>query len=107
MKFLDLDLIKAQLRLDDAQATAEQSLLEIDGQTAEDIVCKHLRRTYDELIEDYGEVPSPIVKAALLLVDTSYQYRCPVSQTSLSLVPYTFDFLLKPFMKLSSNCCHE
>lgn len=100
MKFLSLDLIKAQLRLDDAQATAEQSWLENEGDTAEESVCRLLRKTYDELLEEYGSVPKPIVKAALLLVDTAYKYRCPVSEVPLHVVPYTYDFLLKPFMRL-------
>ena len=37
MKYLTFEQIKAQLRLDDAQATEEHDLLELYGEAAEDI----------------------------------------------------------------------
>lgn len=38
-----------------------------------------------------------------MLVDVSYQYRNPISTSHLSIVPYTFDILIKPYMLLSNN----
>ena len=37
-----------------------------------------------------------------MLVDVSYQYRSPISPTNVSVVPYTFDILVKPYMRLAS-----
>ena len=61
----------------------------------------YLCRSYEEIIDTYGgEMPAPLVQAALMLVDVSYQYRSPVSPNNLNIVPYTFDILIKPYMKL-------
>ena len=48
---------------------------------------------------DY-HMPDALVHAALMLVDTSYQFRSPVSAQNMSVVPYTFDLLVKPYVKL-------
>ena len=100
MKYLTFDMIKAQLRLDDAQATEERPLLELYGATAEDTVLNLCGRTVPDLYEEYGRVPLPVVQASLMLADVSYQHRSPVTGQSMSLVPYTFDLLLKPYMRL-------
>lgn len=103
MKFLTFDLIKQQLRLDDGQAQMEEALLMMYGEAAEETVMNHLRRDYQNIMETYGIVPAPIIQAALMLVDVSYQHRSPVSPQNMSIVPYTFDILVKPYMRLANN----
>ena len=72
----------------------------------EETIAQYLNRgdTVAEMIasltEQYGSVPQNIKSAALMLVDTWYQYRSPISGQSLSIVPYTFDILVKPYMIL-------
>jgi hypothetical protein len=51
-------------------------------------------------VEVYGHIPAPLYHAALLLVDNSYQNRTPASPQQLYAVPYGFDLLVKPYMKL-------
>ena len=97
MKYLTLNDIKAHCRID---IDAEDSLLELYGEAAEDTVLNYIGKTYDELTEEYTTLPKPIVQATLMLVDTSYQYRSPISTQSMSIVPYTFDLLVKPYVKL-------
>jgi uncharacterized phage protein (predicted DNA packaging) len=97
MKFLTLDYIKQHLRLD---STCEAEMLELYGASAEATLLNHLGRTYDEVIELYGEMPAPLIQAALMLVDVSYAHRSPVSPTNMSIVPYTFDIIVKPYVKL-------
>lgn len=103
MKWLTFELIKAQLRLDDEQAGLERTLLEFYGESAEATVLQLTRRTVDNLVEEYGEVPRPLIHASLLLVDLSYQHRTMVSVQSMSMVPYTFDLLVKPYMRLTTD----
>lgn len=103
MRFLTFDKIKAQLRLDDEQAAAEQELLEMYGDSAEKALINLLHRSYADIMEEYDEVPVALVHAALMLVDVSYQHRSPDSSQGISLVPYTFDLLIKPYMKLTFN----
>jgi hypothetical protein len=100
LKWLTLKQIKAQLRLDDQQAYEEHDLLEMYGESAEETVLELCNRTYDEIQATYGGTPKNLVHASLMLVDMSYQYRSPASMQSISLVPYTFDMLIKPYIKL-------
>lgn len=105
MKFLTLKDIKAQCRIEE-DFTLEDTLLTSYGDAAEETVTQYLGRgvTVDEMMEsmteEYGGIPKSVVNAALMLVDTWYQHRSPASSVSISIVPYTFDILIKPFMKL-------
>lgn len=103
MKYLTFDQIKAQLRLDDAQATEEHDLLELFGEAAEDAVLSLVRRNMANLVETYGRVPRQIVQATLMLVAISYQQREPASQQNVYAVPYSFDMLIKPYMRLEGE----
>jgi uncharacterized phage protein (predicted DNA packaging) len=97
MKYLTIDDIKQQLRLD---FDCEDALLELYGQGAEDTVLYLCNRTYENLVGTYGEVPAAIRQATLELVTNSYEQRSPASPTNLSAVPYNFDLLIKPYMLL-------
>ena len=97
MKFLTLDYIKQHSRID---FDCEDELLELYGESAEDTVMNYLNRSSADLIAEYGVVPTAIMHATLMLVDISYQHRSPVTTVNVSIVPYTFDMLIKPYMKL-------
>ena len=101
MKWLTLERIKQQLRIE-PDFHDEDDLLEEYGESAEDVLLNYLNRSYEDVIEVYGRVPAPLRHASLMLVDTSYQYRSPVSAQNMSIVPYTFDLLIKPYMRLAS-----
>ena len=103
MKFLTFEQIKQQLRLDDEQATAEQTILEMYAMSAEDSVLNIIRRSYEDVLETFGGVPTPIKHAALMLTDEWYQHRSPVTPGSIAMVPYAYDWLLKPYMRLSGE----
>ena len=98
MKFLTLDYIQKHSRID---GSCEAEVLNLYGEAAEDTVLNYIGLTFDELKAKYNNtVPKAVVQAALMLVDTSYQYRSPITPGNVSLVPYTFDLLLKPYVKL-------
>ena len=100
MKYLRIDDIKQQLRLD---FDCEDALLELYGTGAEDTILHLCNRTYENLVETYGEVPAAIRHATLLLVANSYEQRSPASPTNLSAVHYNFDMLVKPYMALTGT----
>ena len=102
MKWLTLDKIKAQLRIEQ-DFTLEDNILEMYGESAEDSVLDIIRRSYTEVIETYGNVPTPLIHASLMLVDLSYKERGPMSSQNLYQVPYAVDFKLKPYMKLADE----
>ena len=104
MKWLTLDYIKQHSRID---FDCEDALLELYGESAEETVLDITRRTYEEIVEKWGtkdkHVPAKIIHASLLLVELSYNNRSPVSQMNLYTVPYAFDMLIKPYMKLADE----
>ena len=100
LKWLTIERIKQQLRIE-MDYHDEDELLSMYGESAEEVLLNHLNRSYEDVMEVYGHVPAPLVHASLMLVDTSYQYRSPVSAQSMPLVPYTFDILVKPYMRLA------
>jgi hypothetical protein len=101
MKWLTLEKIKAQLRIE-PDFHDEDTILEVYGESAETTLLNYLNRPYADIIGSYGSMPVPLVQASLMLVDTSYQHRSPISVTNISQVPYTFDLLVKPYMRLTS-----
>ena len=101
-KWLTLEQIKQQCRIE-ADFTLEDARLESYGHSAESTVLNLLNRTYYSILEQYGEVPQDIINASLMLVDVWYQHRSPIESVSLSMVPYTFDLMLKPYMRLAGG----
>ena len=100
MKWLTLEWIKKHSRID---FDCENDLLELYGESAEDTVLNVIARSYTEVVEHYGEVPKPLFVAALMLVEVSYTQRAPITQQNMYTVPYAFDMMVKPYMKLLSN----
>lgn len=103
MQYLKIEYIKQHSRL---CCDCEDSLLELYGTAAEETCMNYLNRgktvteAVQSLTDEYGEIPAAIRQATLMLVDVSYTYRSPVSPTNLSVVPYSFDLLVKPYMIL-------
>lgn len=102
MKWLTLDLIKQQLRIE-PDFTDEDELLKKYGNSAEQTVMNITRRTYDNFMSEYGQIPDDIVHATLLMVTESYEHHSPVSMQNMSIIPYALDIKLKPYMRLASN----
>ena len=97
MKFLTLDYITKQARLD---CTCEAEALKIYGGAAEESILDYTNRTYEELLNDEGRIPDRILLAGLMLCDHWYNHRSPVEERIMTGVPLTFDFLIKPYVKL-------
>lgn len=100
MKWLTLDYIKQHSRI---EYDCEDELLTLYGEAAEETILNICSRTYEDLKGNNTTVPSAIIQASLMLVDLSYQQRSPVSPVSMYAVPYTFDLLIKPYMKLTPD----
>jgi len=103
MKYLTFEQVKAQLRLDDEQAERERTRLEGMAEAAEDAVLTIIRRPLRNVKQVYGHVPQKLIQVTLLLVDDWYQHRGTAENFSMSAVPYAFDFMLKPMMRLAGE----
>lgn len=101
MKYITLEYIKAHSRIDELRKNlGETDLVTLYAESAEQTVLNYLNRSLEDLIDNYAEVPAPVMHATLMLVDLSYMQRSPISVQNLYTVPYTFDVLLKPYMIL-------
>ena len=102
MRWLNLELIKAQLRIE-LDFDDEDAILILYGEAAEDTLLNYVGMSYEEVMEKYGKMPMALVQASLMLVDNSYQHRSPASPQNMYFVLYGFDTLVKPYIRLSSN----
>lgn len=96
MKFLTLDYIKQHSRID---SDCEAEILDLYGCAAEDALLNYCNRTMEDVIDEYGTIPAPLMQAALMLVDVSYQHRSPWTTQRFEEVP-AFGILVKPYVKL-------
>ena len=106
MKWLNLDEIKDQLRIE-RDFDLENDKLTLYGDSAEQAILDICRRTYDDFIDDYGAIPAPIRECSLLLVVMSYEHGTPASAQQMYNVGYTFDLKLKPYMRLADGPMDE
>lgn len=98
MKFLEINYIKQHSRID---LNCEDALLELYGTSAENTLLNLIGRTVEELKDmNGGEMPAPIIHAALILIENSCLHRAPSEPTNLYAVPYGVDHLVKPYIKL-------
>ena len=101
MKWLTLNEIKDQLRIE-RDFTLEDQKLTMYGDSAEEVLMEVTRRTYDDFVENYGKIPTPIREASLMLVTVSYETGSAVSLQQLYSNP-TFDMKVKPYMRLADG----
>lgn len=97
MKFLTLDDIHAHTRV---SHDAENEILVAKATAAEEFILDYLDRTYDELIDEYGEVPAPVVQAALMVTEDLYEHPSNSEAVSVNPTAIGFDMLIKKYMKL-------
>lgn len=100
MKWLSVDLIKKNSRI---VGDGENDILELYGESAEEQVLDDIGRTYEELIEWKGAVPAKIIHASLMLVDFAYRQKSPVDTLNWSVVPLTYEHLIKSFVRLADK----
>lgn len=99
MTIITLDDIKRHTRID---TDAEDELLTLYGDAAERTVQNYLQRDWAEMETLYrGTWLQPVRTATLMLVAHFYERREPVSNANMYSVPYTFDAILKPYMRLT------
>ena len=103
MKYLTFEQIKAHLRLDDEQAELERTRLEGMAGAAEEAVLTIIRRPLYNVKQVYGHIPQRLIQVTLLLVEDWYKHRGPEENYAMSTVPYAFDFMLKPMMRLAGE----
>lgn len=101
MTYITLAELKQQARVED---NLSDSLLTIYGNAAENAVITETRWTAEELLEmGNGTMPAEL-KVAMLMTGAHW-FRCreSVSGIASTAIPYAYEYLVKPFVKLSDR----
>ena len=94
MKYLDLNLIKKHLNMND-DYTAEDDYLTMLGGAVEEVIAKHIDDDLETLAKNNNDqLPLPLVQACLLLLGTYYSNRENVAYTNAVEVPMSYTYLL-------------
>lgn len=101
MDTVTLEELKLQMRI---ETDDDDALVEVYGDAAERAVIGATGRSLSELEEMGGGVfPAPLKVAVLMLAGTFYRDREAVSNLPVNAVPYSVDYLVKPYVKLVSD----
>lgn len=90
--YITLKEAKKHLNIDDYFAEDDNYIISLI-KVAEEAVSKRIDRDFEKILVD-GELPETVRHAVLLLIGNWYQNREPISFTSATPMPYTFDFLV-------------
>lgn len=100
MKFLNIDMCRDHLRIEPEEFEEQKSIICHYAESAEDLVLCWIEKTYEEVVEEYGGVPSNLVQAALLVLAQNYEHRTSITPQQVYLLPIgNFDALCIPYMK--------
>lgn len=98
MDTVTLDELRLQMRVETSE---EDELITVYGEAAEKAVIGATCRSLDELKEMGGGVfPTPLKVAVMMTAATFYRDREAVTNVAANPVPYSVDFLVKPYVKL-------
>jgi hypothetical protein len=100
MKFLTLQDIKAQARID-PEYTDEDTLLTNYANAAERKIFSDTGYSYEELLArgDDDNFPKELVQAGLMLTCTWYKYRENIEILSMSQVDYSYNWLISDYVR--------
>lgn len=90
--YVTLSEARRHLNLDEWFKEDDEYILELIKVT-EDTVEKRIGKPLSKCIDKNGDLEPSIKHSILLLIGTYYNQREATSPTSISTVPYTFDFL--------------
>jgi len=103
MNYLTLEELKKHLNVDE-DFTDDDMYIESLGDVAEAIVAKHIDNDLANVVAfNQGELPMPIKHAMMLLVGNYYMNRESVAFATSSNIPYSFEYLLDPYVKYSQS----
>lgn len=90
--YVTLSEARKHLNLDEWFKEDDEYILELI-KVSEDVVEKRIGKPLSKCIDKEGDLEASIKQSILLLIGTYYNQREATSPSSISMVPYTFDFL--------------
>lgn len=93
---VNLATIKNHLNID-SDYTSDDNYLEYLEGVAEEVVQKHIDRTFEDIIAEEGEIPKPLLHTILLFVGNLYENRESVAYTNVVEVPNSLSYILNMY----------
>lgn len=103
MEYLNLDLIKKHLNVDNGFHD-DDSYIEALADVAEEVTEKHIDVSLKKLtVDNKGKIPTPLKQAMLLLLGTYYSNRENVAFASSAEIPLSYSYLLSLYQNYGGN----
>jgi len=93
---ISLDILKKHLNID-SDFTDDDEYIESLALMAEELVQKHIDKTFDEIAAEKGDIPMPLLHAILLFVGNMYDNRESVAYSSATEVPQSLTYILNMY----------
>lgn len=101
MEYLNLDIIKKQLNIDNYFTDDDEYLFHL-GNVAEQMVAHHIENDLSNIAID-GELPAPVMQACLLLVGNLYMNRESVTNVNYTKIPLSYEYLLATYKNYKNS----
>ena len=103
MEYLNLDLIKKHLNIDE-DFHDDDDYLTLLGDVVEQVTERHIDDSLKKLTADNnGKIPAPLIQAMLLLLGTYYNNRENVAFASSAEIPLSYSYLLSLYQNYGGN----
>lgn len=99
---ITLDEIKKHLNIDSGFTEDDSYLLSLEN-VAETAVAKHIDCDLEDLLDDGGSVPTPIIQAMKLFIGNMYANRESIAFTQAVEIPNAYDYLLSLYKDYSKK----
>jgi len=90
---VNLATIKNHLNIDSGYTSDDTYLEYLEG-VAEEVVQKHIDRTFEDIVAEEGAVPQPLLHTILLFVGNLYENRESVAYNQVNEVPNSLSYIL-------------
>ena len=91
--YLQLYQIKKQLNIDDEFHDDDEYLVDL-AMVAQNAVQRHIDRPFEELENEEGMLPMPLIHAMLLMIGSFYAKRESIAFAATTEVPLAYEYLL-------------
>lgn len=95
-------LIKKHLNIDDSFTEDDDYLIELE-RVALALVEKHIDKPIKDLLDEGGELPTPLSQAVLLQIGNMYQSRESVAFSNAVELPKSYDYILDMYKDYSKK----
>ena len=103
MEYLNLDLIKKHLNIDE-DFHDDDDYLKILGDVAEQVTERHIDDSFGLImLKNHGKFPPTLMQAMLLLVGNYYNNRESVAFTGVSELPQSYLYLLSLYQNYGNE----